>query len=221
MLWIAFLAWTTSVASGTIPESIQFGGCPNTPRTVKPFYTQRYLGNWFTQMTTPAFFQPEGTSCQRAQYGLNKDGSISVYNSGKDPQGNFEDICGKATQSSRRTPGDLDLDLDGVPVDGEYMIIDTDYTSFASVYACQGFLVARSEIAYILTRERFPSKYTIQRARAAFKRQGLSPVLKRMPQSAYCNNDANGRSCRGGGNSNRNPLTGLRDFSLGGLLNGK
>ena len=32
----------------------------------------QYTGNWFTQFTTPAFFQPEGTSCQRAQYGLNK-----------------------------------------------------------------------------------------------------------------------------------------------------
>ena len=32
----------------------------------------QYIGNWFTQLTTPAFFQPEGTSCQRAQYGLNK-----------------------------------------------------------------------------------------------------------------------------------------------------
>ena len=41
------------------------------------------------------------------------------------------------TQSSRRTPGDLDLDLDGVPVDGEYMILDTDYTSYAAVYSCQ------------------------------------------------------------------------------------
>ena len=41
------------------------------------------------------------------------------------------------TQSSRRTPGDLDLSLDGVPVDGEYMILDTDYTSYAAVYSCQ------------------------------------------------------------------------------------
>ena len=40
-------------------------------------------------------------------------------------------------QSSRRTPGDLDLSLDGVPVDGEYMLIDTDYTSYAAVYSCQ------------------------------------------------------------------------------------
>ena len=43
----------------------------------------------------------------------------------------------QSTQSSRRTPGDLDLDLDGVPVDGEYMILDTDYTSYAAVYSCQ------------------------------------------------------------------------------------
>jgi len=232
LLSIAFLA-AAGVASATqgavasiqgAISSTRLGRCPRDPKTVKPFLANRYTGNWFTQFTTPAFFQPEGTSCQRAQYGLNKDGSISVYNSGKDPQGEFEDICGTARSSSRRTPGDLDLSLDGVPVDGEYMLIDTDYTSYAAVYSCQGLLVARQEIGYILTRDRFPSPYTIQRARAAFKRQGLSPELKRIPQNRYCNNDQNGKSCRGGGRGggkggSRGILGGARNFGLGGLLN--
>ena len=39
-------------------------------------------------------------------------------------------------------------------------------------------------------------------------------------QTPYCNNDANGKSCRGGGDgSSSGILGGLRNFGLGGLLN--
>ena len=40
----------------------------------------QYLGDWYTYATTPGFFQPTGTECQRAQYGLLPNGTVSVYN---------------------------------------------------------------------------------------------------------------------------------------------
>ena len=47
----------------------------------------QYLGFWYAAYTNPTWFQSEETSCSRAHYTLNDDGSIGVFNSGQDPRG--------------------------------------------------------------------------------------------------------------------------------------
>ena len=46
---------------------------------------------------------------------------------------------------------------------GDYWILDTDFTSFSSVYSCSTVAgVARYELAFVLTRDRFPSNATVR-----------------------------------------------------------
>ena len=41
--------------------------------------------------------------------------------------------------------------------------LDTDYTSYATVYSCKDLLLARSQSAWILTRDRQPSDETVRK----------------------------------------------------------
>merc|ERR1712088_1139677 len=59
---------------------IEPGMCPPRPPTITEFDAEAYLGDWYAFATVPGFFQPEGVSCQRAQYGTYAPGNISVYN---------------------------------------------------------------------------------------------------------------------------------------------
>ena len=48
---------------------------------------------------------------------------------------------------------------------GDYWILDTDFTSFSSVYSCSTVAgVARYELAFVLTRDRFPSNATVRKS---------------------------------------------------------
>merc|ERR1712012_170053 len=75
--------------------SITLGKCPVTGANNPDFDPELYLGDWYTAVTN---FFPEQAgreiSCQRAQYGLLPDGSVSVYNVQTDPDGTFNEICG-------------------------------------------------------------------------------------------------------------------------------
>ena len=46
----------------------------------------------------PLPLQPEGQTCVRAQYGARSETTITVYNTGNQPDGEFIEICGYAYQ---------------------------------------------------------------------------------------------------------------------------
>merc|ERR1711997_1312496 len=73
----------SSVRSASIRVGDIFGVCPldpPKPPTVPDFNVTEYLGNWYQYEGLPAFFAPSGTSCIRATYGNNDDGTVSVRN---------------------------------------------------------------------------------------------------------------------------------------------
>ncbi len=61
-------------------------------------------------------------------------------------------ITGSATPISAEEPGHLIVSFPGRP-DGDYLVLDTDYTSYASVYACDQAGAFAFEYAWILGRE--------------------------------------------------------------------
>ena len=150
------------------------------------------MGDWYAYATVPGFFQPEGVSCQRAQYGLLPNGTVSVYNVQTTAAGELDDICGYALQVCLRLlitchktrnehtrlrnsiqedpalPGELCVYfVQGevtFPGCGLYWILDTDYENYASVYSCVDgdILGVRSVFAWLLTREQIPSQETVK-----------------------------------------------------------
>jgi lipocalin len=97
-----------------------------TPQTVPTLDIPSYLGTW-TQVygaPTNAIFQGPGT-CITATYGLNKNNdTISVFNAQKSSLTNeTETISGYAYQKTTTDPGKLSVQLDGVPTNAPYWIV--------------------------------------------------------------------------------------------------
>jgi lipocalin len=64
---------------------------------------QRYLGTWYQVQAFPTFFT-QGLTCIKAQYGVSGNGTISVLNTAKKPNGENYSILGSAVVVS---PGKL------------------------------------------------------------------------------------------------------------------
>lgn len=61
---------------------LEFGGCPKVD-VVQDFNVTAFLGDWYTQYTSPYWFQSQQHSCQRARYNDNGDGTVGVFNIGQ------------------------------------------------------------------------------------------------------------------------------------------
>ena len=90
----------TSQGCGVVPNTwnplnaifFEIGGCPKV-HVVQNFNVTAFLGDWYTQYTSPYWFQSQDHTCQRARYNDNGDGTIGVFNTGQDPNGDYEEVC--------------------------------------------------------------------------------------------------------------------------------
>ena len=90
-------------------------------------------------------------------------------------------------------PGKLIVRFDGQPAFTQstttnYNILDTDYDSYAIVYSCSQkfFGLLKSELLWILTRERHPSASVIRNATAIIERQGIDTKRLRQTRQTNC-----------------------------------
>ena len=104
------------------------------------------------------------------------DGTVGVRNTATKPDGEtFQEICGYADVPDPSKPGELQVHFPFSPA-GDYWVIDTDYESFTSIYACQDVLgLFRIEFAWILVRDltNVPEE-SMKRAMEAFTSNGLA-----------------------------------------------
>jgi len=175
--------------------------CPPKPKTMNPFDTSKFLGDWYQVSGLPAFFQPEGTTCIRATYGEMDYGKISVRNVAINPAGSFDEICGYAEVPNPAYPGELLVHFPFSPP-GDYWLLDTDYENFASVYACTDVLgLLKIEFAWILVRDPYAVSFdTMNSALSAFKAQNLTTAnfLPVSNEGCTFENPSGGDPCTGG-----------------------
>lgn len=100
---------------------------PSDPEVVPSVDFQRYQGLWFEVAHSPNFFQRK---CERstAEYGLQKDETISVLNTCYKDDKAISTIRGSAWAPNPKEPGKLVVDF-GFFRKGDYWIVklDTDY----------------------------------------------------------------------------------------------
>ena len=107
--------------------------------------------------------------------------TTSVRNVAITPDGLFDEICGYATQPIPGV-GELIVMFPPPAPPGEYLILDTDYINFASVYSCSSFEIpglgmVTNEQAWVLVRD--PTNVTndiMAQAFAAYADQGLDTM---------------------------------------------
>ncbi|MCC6487333.1 MAG: lipocalin family protein [Candidatus Hydrogenedentes bacterium] len=119
----------------TLFSPIFLMGCPLPPQTVSFVDLERYTGLWYQIAAYPQFFS-RGLVAITAQYSLNEDGTVAVFNRGLegDFDGEESTIEGTARivdeDSNAKLAVRFDFPLGGL-FEGEYWIIaldEEDYT---------------------------------------------------------------------------------------------
>ena len=144
---------------GLVNAGISSGQCPS-PALKENFDATKYIGLWYEQVRDGGM-PWESNDCQQARYALNADGTVAVHNSQYNPVTDKVDDA-KATATFDGAQGKVSFFWYAPP--GDYRVLDTDYETFALVYSCDSYYVAKTEYIWVLTRERNPDQSVIYQA---------------------------------------------------------
>ncbi|XP_020778456.2 apolipoprotein Db [Boleophthalmus pectinirostris] len=148
------------VAAETIyGQSFRFSTCPK----IKPqenFNVTQYLGTWYEIKKLPAMF--ERGKCVQAKYSLLQDGAVRVHNSELLKDGKINSIEGTAKVEDHAKPAILSVSFFKVVPDSPYIVLNTDYSSYALVYSCSDYFgLFHIDFAWILSRTRHLDSATV------------------------------------------------------------
>ena len=129
-----------------------WGWCPEMP-TKASFDLNQYTGVWYEQKRDKSILFEYG-ECVQAGYSKRDDGLINVHNSQYNAfSGKVDDVKGTAECNGAKCLVGFFLFRDG-----DYQVIDTDYTNYSVVYSCATwFFFFRNEVVWALTRTQAPS----------------------------------------------------------------
>lgn len=125
-----------------------FGFCEK-PELQANFDASQYAGKWYEIERESKFIQEKNGECVTAEYTLNDDGSIKVFNSMFNTKKNERENA-----EARATCEGAKCVVKFNPLaKGDYRVVSTDYTTYSIVYSCQGFLGIKVENLWLLSRE--------------------------------------------------------------------
>jgi len=179
-------------------QEISPGKCPNFT-VIENFEPTQYLGQWFEYSNYFAIFQLF-SDCVNADYSdmsTQNVTKIKVVNRGVNTFKGTPNVAeGSAVlgePDNLSHPGKLIVNFDSQPAFARstttnYNIIDTDYTSYAVVYFCEQkfFDLFKTELLWILTRERIPSQAVIDKATSIIKAQGIDTKRLKKTRQTNC-----------------------------------
>ncbi len=113
-------------------------GCTAIPENVKPvdhFQLERYLGKWYEIARLDHSFE-RGLTRVTAEYGLRRDGGVSVLNRGFSVKENaWKEAEGKAYFVKKADQGYLKVSFFG-PFYGSYVIMELDREQYSYALVC-------------------------------------------------------------------------------------
>lgn len=113
-------------------------GCTTIPENVKPvdhFQLERYLGKWYEIARLDHSFE-RGLTRVTAEYGLRRDGGVSVLNRGFSVKENaWQEAVGKAYFVKGADQGYLKVSFFG-PFYGSYVIMELDREQYSYALVC-------------------------------------------------------------------------------------
>lgn len=129
-----------------------WGTCTVTYKEGKKFQLNDYLGKWYEVARHNSIPFQKG-ECNTAQYSLNENKNISVFNKEK-VGSNYNTINaeGFATDDPFRFKIDFGQGFWNKYFKGDYRIVDTDYKNFAIVYSCTDYFFGKFYYCWILSR---------------------------------------------------------------------
>jgi len=165
--------------------------CPSSPRVnCKDLDFSRYKGVWYEQTSSKAFLFDHGLQCVTANYSLNPDGTVKVFNSGTkgSPTGDFSVATGTATVTNISTCL-LSVSFSRFAPSSDYQIFDTDYDTYAIVATCLNWVLNDLDLSAIFILGRTPNlpNTTVANLVAKLQEQGYGySDIKPMVQNGDC-----------------------------------
>ncbi|KAI9560119.1 hypothetical protein GHT06_014129 [Daphnia sinensis] len=173
-LWLCLLIAAGCYQTQVNAQVFSIGSCPSV-NVVSNLDIDRYVGKWYENRNYFAIFQA-GLECVTAEYAKEGD-KVSVKNVGtRKILRTKSTVIGTARQLEPPN-GKLGVTFPSIPfapVDSPYWVLGTDYTSYSVVWSCTNRGFFNSQIAWILTRDQFPSTETINTALAVMASNGIN-----------------------------------------------
>nr|WJZ69065.1 apolipoprotein D-like protein 3 [Nilaparvata lugens] len=186
------VAVLSSFYGNAFGQSMGYGSCPNV-EALEYFEPEKYVGRWYENERIINTFQLGG-SCVTADYTAEKDsygeptGNILVTNSMTNWRGSKKSISGTAVPLDKSTSdAKYVVIFQGVPTNGSYWVVDTDYKSYSVVYSCTSFWgLFNLKFLWLLTRVPEPSQDVQQKMSSVLKSNGLSSYLLSKTNQKNC-----------------------------------
>ncbi|XP_071541415.1 apolipoprotein D-like isoform X2 [Panulirus ornatus] len=165
------------------------GRCPTTP-IIKDFDWNQYLGRWFEQQRYFVAYEEVGRCWTGTYIRDDVSGKISVRLDFRDvlfnrPKVITVDVIQKKPYEE---PNRLTYTIRNVPLfEDNYEVLATDYHSWTLEYAClEKPPLGHTKMAWILTREAYPSSSVIQEAKDKLAQLGIEVrFLKQQDTSCF------------------------------------
>ena len=153
---IMTIGFMTLALLNSVQAGFNWGWCPDMS-TKASFDLNQYTGVWYEQKRDKSILYEYG-DCVQAGYSRRSDGLIDVHNSQFNGFSNsLDDVKGTAECDGAKCLVGFFLWRNG-----DYQIIDTDYTNYSVVYSCATvFFFFRYETVWALTRTATPSAGTV------------------------------------------------------------
>ncbi|XP_057366281.1 apolipoprotein D-like [Daphnia carinata] len=185
-LWLFLVIATGCYQAQVNAQVFSIGPCPSV-NVVSNLDIDRYVGKWYENRNYFAIFQA-GLDCVTAEYAKEGD-KVSVKNVGRKKIIRTQSTVIGTARQLEPPNGKLGVTFSGIPfapADAPYWVLGTDYDKYAVVWSCTSRGFFNSQIAWILTRDQFPSTTTINTALAVMASNGIDQSKLQITNQKKC-----------------------------------
>ncbi|KAG7155910.1 apolipoprotein D-like [Homarus americanus] len=184
------------VTSQTAAQLLFAGRCPY-QNVVQNFDFSSFAGRWHEIEKYFSFFELGGR-CISSKFFLSSPGdtTFGVINKQETVFDNrVTTIRGQAVSVSSTSEAKLSVTFNNVMIpgltgarsDGNYWVLDTNYSNYAIVWSCEDMGFFHTQLLWILMRNRKPNASAVQRVKDIITSRGLRTSYLQVTDQTNCN----------------------------------